>query len=62
MIVREKINKLGKKDVESLIETAIAGCKAGFNSSMLKESRNNMLDYLFELDDYTLEQLYLRTF
>ncbi|MBA7540775.1 hypothetical protein ES705_33078 [subsurface metagenome] len=59
MKVREEINKLNREGTQALIRAAIKKYPAGFDPPMLEESRDSMIEYLFDLDNSILEPLYL---
>lgn len=58
--LRIKLRSLTTKDLQGIISIAIARNYGGFNSSMLDEPKENMIDYLNELDVDELEQIYYR--
>jgi len=57
LTAREKIRRLDRKNIKKLIKVAIARYPSGFDSAMLKEPKNNMMDYILDLDDSILVQL-----
>ncbi len=59
MKVREEINRLEREGIKTLIRAAIKRYPAGFDPPMLEESRDSMIEYLFDLDNSILEPLYL---
>ena len=57
--MREKLTTLTKKDLSEMIEIACYKNMAGFNRSMLKESKQDMIEFIIEeLDEDQVEELY----
>ena len=57
LTAREKIRSLDRKNIKKLIRVAIEKYPSGFDFAMLKEPKNNMMDYILDLDDSILMQL-----